>query len=103
MVFNGAQMGRASSVALGGAVHIGCVVLPETRIPIGWVAVTNPARMYAPDEVDSIRAGLNEAGGLLPFVFGADAHADRGQQTRYAMSRYTASLSRTHRDDQLVV
>ena len=26
MVFNGAQLGQASSVALGGAVHIGCVV-----------------------------------------------------------------------------
>ena len=63
--------------------------------------------MYPPDEVDSIRVGLNEAGdeagGFLPFVFGADAQADRGQQMRYAMSRYTASLSRTHRDDQLVV
>jgi len=107
MVFNGAQMGRASSVALGGAVHIGCVVPPETRIPIGWVAVGNPARMYPPDEVDSIRVGLNEAGdevgGFLPFVFGADAHADRGQQMRYAMSRYTASLGRRHSDDQLVV
>src|SRR5260221_9731392 len=45
MVFNGAQLGRASSVALGGAVHIGCVVPPQTRIPIGWVAVGDPARM----------------------------------------------------------
>ena len=32
MVFNGAWIGRASSVALGGAVHIGCVVPPEARI-----------------------------------------------------------------------
>src|SRR6201982_2936728 len=30
MVFNGARMGRASSVALGGTVHIGCVVPPQT-------------------------------------------------------------------------
>lgn len=29
MVLNGARMGRASSVALGGAVHIGCVVPPR--------------------------------------------------------------------------
>ena len=50
MVFNGAQMGRASSVALGGAVHIGCVVPPQTRIPIGWVAVGDPARLYPPGE-----------------------------------------------------
>jgi len=70
MVFNGARMGRASSVALGGAVHIGCVVPPQTRIPIGWVAVGDPARLYPPYEAGHIRAGLEEAGGFLPFVFG---------------------------------
>jgi carbonic anhydrase/acetyltransferase-like protein (isoleucine patch superfamily) len=99
MIFNGAQMGRASSVALGGAVHIGCVVPPQTRIPIGWVAVGDPARLYPPGEVESIRAGLNEAGGFLPFVFGADPAADRGQQMRTAMRRYAGYLSRYHGDD----
>src|SRR5947207_2703690 len=62
MVFNGAVMGRASSVALGGAVHIGCEVAPGERIPIGWVAVGKPARLYPPTEVDAIRAGLTEIG-----------------------------------------
>ena len=75
MVFNGARMGRASSVALGGAVHIGCVVPPETRIPIGWVAVGDPARLYPPGDAAPIRAGLEEAGGFLPFVFGSDPAA----------------------------
>ena len=56
MVFNGARMGRASSVALGGAVHIGCVVPPQTRIPIGWVAVGDPARLYPPGQAEEIRA-----------------------------------------------
>ena len=100
MVFNGARMGRASSVALGGAVHIGCVVPPETRIPIGWVAVGNPARLHPPGEVAPIRAGLEEAGGFLPFVFGADPAADRGEQMRTALRRYTGMLAREHRDDE---
>ena len=99
MVFNGAQMGRASSVALGGAVHIGCVVPPQTRIAIGWVAVGSPARLYPPGEAERIRAGLDEAGGFLPFVFGADPAADRGQQMRTAMRRYARFLSRSHNDD----
>jgi carbonic anhydrase/acetyltransferase-like protein (isoleucine patch superfamily) len=100
MVFNGARMGRASSVALGGAVHIGCVVPPETRIPIGWVAVGDPARLYPPGDVAPIRAGLEEAGGFLPFVFGADPAADRGEQMRTALRRYTRMLAREHRDDE---
>ena len=62
-VFNGAHVGRASSVALGAVVHIGCIVPPLTRIPIGWVAVGEPARIYPPNEVEEIRAGLAEVGG----------------------------------------
>ena len=93
-------MGRASSVALGGAVHIGCVVPPETRIPIGWVAVGDPARMYPPGEAGEIRMGLEEAGGFLPFVFGTDLTADRGEQMRSAMRRYARFLGRSHSDDE---
>ena len=100
MVFNGATMGAASSVALGGAVHIGCVVPPQTRIPIGWVAVGDPARLYPPGEADSIRAGLEEAGGFLPLVFGTDRSAPRPEQMRTAMRRYTRMLVTEHRDDQ---
>jgi carbonic anhydrase/acetyltransferase-like protein (isoleucine patch superfamily) len=102
MIFNGAQMGRASSVALGGAIHIGCVVPPQTRVPIGWVAVGDPARLYPPEQAEEIRAGLEEAGGFLPFVFGTDPAAERGQQMQMAMSRYASFLSRSHRGDEAV-
>jgi carbonic anhydrase/acetyltransferase-like protein (isoleucine patch superfamily) len=100
MVFNGALMGQASSVALGGAVHIGCVVPPQTRIPIGWVAVGDPARLYPPEQADDIRAGLEEAGGFLPFVFGTDPAAGRSEQMRTAMGRYASFLSRSHHGDE---
>jgi carbonic anhydrase/acetyltransferase-like protein (isoleucine patch superfamily) len=100
MIFNGAQMGRAASVALRGAVHIGCRVPAQTRIPIGWVAVGDPARLYPPAEAEEIRAGLEEAGGFLPFVFGTDPAADRGQQMRTAMQRYTSALARQHAGDE---
>jgi carbonic anhydrase/acetyltransferase-like protein (isoleucine patch superfamily) len=100
MVFNGALMGQASSVALGGAVHIGCVVPPQTRIPIGWVAVGDPARLYPPEQADDIRAGLEDAGGFLPFVFGTDPAADRSEQMRTAMGRYASFLSRSHHGDE---
>ena len=103
MVFNGAHMGRASSVALGGAVHIGCVVPPLTRIPIGWVAVGDPARLYPPGEAEAIRAGLAEVGGgFLPFVFGVDDAGDRREQMRAALQRYTTALARHHLEDAII-
>jgi carbonic anhydrase/acetyltransferase-like protein (isoleucine patch superfamily) len=102
-VFNGAQMGRASSVALGGTVHIGCVVPPLARVPIGWVAVGEPARMYPPHEAEAIRTDLAEVvGGFLPFVFGIDEAADRREQMQAALKRYTAAIARHHRQDEVI-
>jgi carbonic anhydrase/acetyltransferase-like protein (isoleucine patch superfamily) len=101
MVFNGAHMGRASSVALGGAVHIAARLEPEARVPIGWVAIGDPARMYAPDDVEAIRNGLDEVGGFLPFVFGTDPALARPDAMRVAMSRYTNALAR-HRNDEIL-
>jgi carbonic anhydrase/acetyltransferase-like protein (isoleucine patch superfamily) len=103
-VFTGAQMGRASSVALGGTVHIGCVVPPLGRVPIGWVAVGEPARMYPPGDAEAIRAGLDEAGGgFLPFVFGIDEAAGRREQMQAALRRYTAAIVRHHRQDEVLL
>jgi carbonic anhydrase/acetyltransferase-like protein (isoleucine patch superfamily) len=102
MVFNGAQMGRASSVALG-AVHIGCIVPPMTRIPIGWVAVGDPARIYPPGQAEPIRAGIAEVGGgFLPFVFGIEDAGDRREQMRAALQRYTRALARHHGEDEVI-
>lgn len=94
MIFNGARLERASSVALGGAVHIGARLVPEQRLPIGWVAVGDPARMYPASAVEEIRAGLTERGGFLPYVFGIEETGDRAEMMRAAMRRYTAALRR---------
>lgn len=101
MVFNGARMRRASSVALGGAVHIGCQVPERLAVPIGWVAVGDPARLYSPGQVPPIRAGLSEQGGFLPYVFGIDDTGNRHEMMRAAMARYTQALAR-HRDDEVL-
>ena len=76
------------------------MVPPETRIPIGWIAVGDPARLYPPGDAGPVRAGLEGAGGFLPFVFGTDPAAGRGEQMRTAMRRYTAMLAREHQDDE---
>jgi carbonic anhydrase/acetyltransferase-like protein (isoleucine patch superfamily) len=101
-VFTGAQVGRGGSVALGGTVHVGCVVPPLGRVPVGWVAVGEPARMYPPGEAEAIRAGLDEAGGFLPFVFGIDEAAGRREQMQAALRRYTAAIARHHRQDEVL-
>jgi carbonic anhydrase/acetyltransferase-like protein (isoleucine patch superfamily) len=97
MIFNGARLGRASTVALGGAVHIGCVLPEEGWVPIGWVAVGDPARIYPPGEAQAIREGLLEMGGFMKYVFGVDPDAERGAQMRAAMEKYTRGLGKLYR------
>jgi carbonic anhydrase/acetyltransferase-like protein (isoleucine patch superfamily) len=102
-VFNGAQLGRASSVALGGTVHIGAVLPPLARVPIGWVALGEPAAMYPPGDAEAIRAGLDAAGGgFLPFVFGIEEAAGRREQMQAALQRYTAAIARQHHHDEII-
>lgn len=102
-MFNGAQMSRASSVALGGTVHVGCVVPPRARIPIGWVALGEPRPHVPAGEAEAIRAGLAAVGGgFLPFVFGIDEAADRREQMQTALRRYTAAIARHHRHDEVI-
>jgi carbonic anhydrase/acetyltransferase-like protein (isoleucine patch superfamily) len=87
----------------GGTVHIGCVVPPLARIPIGWVAVGEPARIYPPDDAEAIRAGIAEVGGgFLPFVFGIEEAADRREQMQAALQRYTTAIARRHHQDEVI-
>ena len=103
MVLNGAHLGRAASVAAGAVAHLGAIVAPQTQIPIGWVAVGDPARIYPPGEAEAIRAGLAEAGwSFFPFVLGVDDAGGRREQLRAALQRYTAAMARHHRQDQVI-
>jgi hypothetical protein len=103
MVLNGAHLGRAATVAAGAVVHVGAIVAPGARIPAGWVAVGDPARIYPPGEAEPIRAGLAEAGwSFLHYVLGADDAGGRPAQLRAALARYTAAMARHHRRDEII-
>jgi carbonic anhydrase/acetyltransferase-like protein (isoleucine patch superfamily) len=103
MILNGAHLGRGSAVALGAVVHLGAVVPPQARIPIGQVAVGDPARAYPPGEVEPIQAGLADVGwSFLPFIFGVDDAGGRLGQTQSGLRRYIAAMARHHRQDQII-
>src|SRR5215831_9180080 len=103
MVCNGAHLGRAAAVGAGAVVHLGAIVAPRAQIPIGWVAVGDPARIYPTGEAEAIRAALAETGwSFLPLVFGIDDAGGRREQLRAALARYTAAMARHHRQDQII-
>jgi carbonic anhydrase/acetyltransferase-like protein (isoleucine patch superfamily) len=103
MVLNGAHLGRAATIAAGAVVHLGAIVPPHARTPVGWVAVGDPARSYPPGEAEPIRAGLAEAGpAFLHYVLGLDDGGGHREQLQAALARYTAAMARRHRQDQII-
>jgi carbonic anhydrase/acetyltransferase-like protein (isoleucine patch superfamily) len=99
-VFNGAVIGRRSTLRINSVVHIRTRVPADTVVPIGWIAVGDPARLFSPqghDEISALLAELNFA----RTVFG-DEPAQRGA-TRMPerMPRYTRALG-AHRDDRVI-
>ncbi len=70
-IFNGARLGSGSEVRIDGIVHLRTALPADATVPIGWVAVGDPARILPPDQHDAIweaQRPLDFAG----YVFGID-------------------------------
>jgi len=53
-VFYGAVLGHGSEVRINGVVHLLTHLPANTTVPIGWVAVGNPAEILSPNEHERI-------------------------------------------------
>lgn len=53
-VFHSSHLGRGSQVRINGVVHLKTHVSSKEIVPIGWVAVGNPAKILPPDQHDRI-------------------------------------------------
>jgi carbonic anhydrase/acetyltransferase-like protein (isoleucine patch superfamily) len=70
-VFHGAQIGRGSEVRINGTVHLRTRLEPGSTVPIGWVAVGDPAQILSPDQHEAIWA-LQKTLDFPGFVYGVD-------------------------------
>lgn len=94
-IFNGASIGSGSEVRINGIVHVNSEVPPETTIPIGWVAVGQPARLFPPGEHEQIWA-VQRTMDFPGTVWGIDRSVPKGERTR----RYARALCRYHANDR---
>ena len=97
-VFNGAEIGARSEIRINAVVHLRTVLPEDTIVPIGWVAVGDPALILPPDRHEEIAAAQRELD-FPGYIFGVD------RETPDVMvqltERYGRSLSR-HADDTRV-
>lgn len=100
VVFNGATIGERAEVRIHGVVHVNTRLAADAVVPIGWIAVGDPAEILPPSEHDRIWETQQE----LQFsrtVFGLP-RADAGQSIMPEMTgRYARALGR-HKDDKVV-
>lgn len=99
-LFNGAQIGERSEVRIHGVVHVNTVLPPDATVPIGWIAVGDPAQILPPDQHDEIWAvqrGLDFPG----TVFGLDRPGE-GETLMPEMTRRYARALRGHEKDVIL-
>jgi carbonic anhydrase/acetyltransferase-like protein (isoleucine patch superfamily) len=98
-VFNGALVGEGSEVRINGIVHLRTALPKDSLVPIGWVAVGDPAEVLSPDDHERIWM-LQEPLNFPRTVFGierAPAEVMMPKLTR----RYTKGLEK-HREDRVL-
>jgi carbonic anhydrase/acetyltransferase-like protein (isoleucine patch superfamily) len=98
-VFPGARIGQRAEVRIHGVVHVNSRLPADATVPIGWVAVGDPARIFSPDRHEEIAAIQRD----LDFVgttFGIEPSDDLALEMRQITGRY-AELFGRHANDRI--
>jgi carbonic anhydrase/acetyltransferase-like protein (isoleucine patch superfamily) len=94
-IFHSAHLGKGSEVRINGVVHIKTHLAPGGTVPIGWVAVGDPAQILPPDEHEriwKIQKPLN-----FPLtVYGME----RAEATMEKITRRLSEVLRSHASDE---
>jgi carbonic anhydrase/acetyltransferase-like protein (isoleucine patch superfamily) len=95
-VFPGARIGAGSELRINAVVHVNTVLAAASIVPIGWVAVGDPAQLLAPERHEEIWA-LQRALDFPQTVYGVPRGTDpttlmRGQSAWFAAHREDREL-----------
>jgi carbonic anhydrase/acetyltransferase-like protein (isoleucine patch superfamily) len=99
-VFNGARIGTRAEVRINGVVHLKTSLPADAVVPIGWVAVGDPAEILPPEQHDRIWA-VQEPLDFPRTVFGLERPPAGETIMPELTRRYTRALAR-HRQDRML-
>ncbi len=95
-VFNGAYLQTGTEVRINGVVHVNSRLPTSSVVPVGWVAVGDPAEIFPPSEHEKIWA-IQKTLDFPGTVFQVDRAVPNGERTR----RYAKALQH-QREDEVV-
>jgi carbonic anhydrase/acetyltransferase-like protein (isoleucine patch superfamily) len=96
-IFHGAVLGRGSEVRVNAVVHLRTNLPHGATVPIGWVAVGDPATILPPDRHDAIWA-IQKPLNFPLTVYGLD----RDDADMVKITRRVAEALSSHADDEIV-
>lgn len=96
-VFPGARVGAGSEVRINAVVHVNSRLRGLTTVPIGWIAVGDPARLFPPGAHEELWR-VQQAMDFPRTVFGLD----RDELTMEEVARRYAERFGRHRDDRVL-
>jgi gamma-carbonic anhydrase len=96
-VFPGARIGHGSEVRIGGVVHVNSKLREGSTVPIGWIAVGDPADLFPPDAHEELWP-VQRAMDFPRTVFGLE----RAEATMERVSERYAERFGRHRDDRVI-
>lgn len=99
-IFNGAKIGTRAEVRINGVVHLKTTVPADATVPIGWVAVGDPAQILPPDEHEKIWA-IQESLNFPRTVFGLE-RPPAGETIMPELTRRYARALNKHKDDRIL-
>jgi carbonic anhydrase/acetyltransferase-like protein (isoleucine patch superfamily) len=96
-VFPGARIERGSEIRINAVVHVNSRVEPNTTVPIGWIAVGDPAQLFAPGAHERLWE-VQEAMDFPGTVFGLSREEASMERV---CARYAERFGR-HRGDRVL-
>lgn len=99
-IFNGARIGTRAEVRINGVVHLKTRLPPDAIVPIGWIAIGDPAEILSPDEHDKIWA-IQEPLNFSRTVFDLE-RVSPGETIMPEMTRRYARALAKHQDDEVL-
>ena len=94
-IFHGAHVGRGSELRVNAVVHLKTRLAAGETVPIGWVAVGDPASILPPDQHERIWA-IQKPLDFPLTVYGVE----RGEADMVRITQRLAASLAPHRDDR---
>ncbi|GAA0583005.1 gamma carbonic anhydrase family protein [Rhizomicrobium electricum] len=98
-VFNKAVLKARSEVRINAIVHLRTVLPEDAVVPLGWIAVGDPAKILPPEQHDEIWA-IQKTLDFPKTVFGVDRPPEGQSMMRDVMPRYARALTHWHESDR---